>query len=274
MSPESSKDTLPTNSEGFVKFLHQRAINRSLDLLQDEIFPWILEAVATQKEEETVIHLARDLRKHLLSGGSAKDFLETFPEHKDVEFGHLMSDVEVFARSLPQPLAPQQGVGALPMPVSEEPEAVQEATVYQAESIEGDSRLQTLVSTYAPVKELFSNQAFWYEDKTTQEVYTSRVNIEELVEHGSKETVALNRKATFTQTLIPKWKKHMGRKDLGRRIPGMGVDMFYSQEEVIEFLFFLHENLGKSIRSPYQLREEGGYEGRDYSHHASSKKKV
>lgn len=230
----------PQTIAELVGHLDQRRVNRRLHELGDEGIALVLEAAAIREDDPEAELAARDLRKHILNGGTARSFLAEFPEHQEVDFRRLdleasLIDVAAASSLLPskslitiEPKKLTFGMGIEPMVEVPMPEV----------SPESQEQINILFEKYPLIKALFGDENSWVEDG--QDRLIKRKRIEELlVRKDAEKEMSDSHRSWLMNNLWKEWKQE-SPEQTGRSIKGKGVGIFLSQEEAVNFLWFVH----------------------------------
>lgn len=231
----------PQTIEDLVGNLDRRRAARKLHELGDEGIALVLEAAAIREDDPEAELAARDLRKHIMNGGTAKNFLLEFPEHQEVDFSKLNIDgalKDVAAASsllLPEPLItiePKEltyGMGI---------ERVVEEVPIPEVSPESQEQIGILFEKYPSVKTLFGDEDSWVQDG--QNKLIERKRIEELfAKKNAEKEMSASHKSWLMNNLWKEWRQE-SPDQTGRRLKGRGLRIFLNQEEAVNFLWFVH----------------------------------
>jgi len=230
----------PQTIAELVGHLDQRRVNRRLHELGDEGIALVLEAAAIREDDPGAELAARDLRKHILNGGAARSFLAEFPQHQEVDFSRLNLDASLKDIAAASSLLPSKSL------ITIEPkeltfgmgtEQVVEVPMPEA-SPESQEQLSILFEKYPLVKTLFGDENSWVEDG--QNKFIERRRIEELfAKRDQEEEMSATHKSWLMTSLWKEWKQR-SPEQTGGPIKGRGVSIFLSQEEAVNFLWFVH----------------------------------
>jgi len=236
----------------------QRGVQSTSALLQKAI----------EMNNVPAVGFASDLLIYLVGGGKAKDFFaQTKHAHwKDVNLSGLIEPDSV-ARLLEPPISL--------MPLLELKPAVggtqvaEKAVAIESVSVETDVKetkdpLVFLSQTYPGVKTLFGSDELWFDSPQDDIVRTPLENVAALLAGNNWDEKRINAiKIALHQTILPKWKQgaspwvpRIDKKGVTIGV-GYGTRFFYTKEQVIDLILFMHQNLGTTLRlTPLRISNE------------------
>lgn len=230
----------PLNIEELLGSMEERMVLRRLHELGDEGVALILEAAAIRAENPQVENAARDLRLHLMTGGTAATFLDKYPGHRGVNFNNLSLDItlaEVTQASL------LLGTGRpldLPGGHLREGRGVVERRSRFNSGLYDQAKADELFEKYSGIKDLFSDQERWTQDG--QDKLVSRRQLQDLLVSKKPDGVFTPH---YIEALITKywteWK--VSNSHAGRRLKGRALTIFLTESETVNFLWFIHQKI-------------------------------
>lgn len=227
----------PQTIEELVGHLDQRRVNRRLNELGDEGIALVLELAAIKADNSEAELAARDLRRHIMDGGTPGSFLEEFPAHQGVDFRGLILDEPSIELAEAFSLSPGVRRPALEVKKREmTAEVIEEPEL--ALSSEGHIKTEVLFERYPSVKALFSDDSFWVEEDG-QDKMMPRRTIEVLLAKKDGTDMSNEYQQVVMGGLWKEWKQE-NPEQTGRPIKGRGVSIFLNQEEAVNFLWFVH----------------------------------
>jgi len=223
--------------ENLVEQLNQRNIDRQLHGLSDEGFVLLLEGAAVRAGNIEAQQAARDLRKHILNGGTPKDFLTEFPQHREVDFTNFNIDESLLDITQAPTLllsVERPALGVADGKMAEESLKKPELTLSPA----GNLRVEELFATYPSLDTLFSDESTWTEEGGARFIERKRLQSLLTKKDPSKPMSDSHRTWLMNQLWI-EWKKSQPEQT-GRYITGKGKRIYLTPEEAVNFAWFVH----------------------------------
>jgi len=224
--------------ENLVVQLNQRRIDRKLHELGDEGIALLLEAAAIRSEDSQAENAARDLRRHIADGGTPKDFLSQFPQYQGVDFGSLVIDASLLdvtyssslLPSLPRPHPEAEKGEWAPSQVAEGPDL--------ALSPAGRLRRDELFAAYPSLDTLFSDESTWTEEGGARLIERKRLQ-SLLTKKDPEKSMTDTHRTWLMAQLWNEWKE-IQPEQIGHYIVGKGKRIYLTQEEAVNFAWFVH----------------------------------
>lgn len=220
------------------------------------------------EDNKPVQDFASELMTHLMGGGSAEVFIEDNPHYRNLDISNLV--VEDLGEQLLSP--PIGGIRLIG-----EGERVERGEIFDSGTAQAkltgpistetdfneDKKERALMERYPAVRSLFETDNLWVEDPDSNfgQRFTARDNIAALLVKGEINDSKLPKaSAVIAQTLNKRWKtaykEDFGEVVIGRRIPGYGKNLLYSEQETRHLISFMDKNMGTTIRTPNRIRDD------------------
>jgi len=226
--------------ENLVELLNQKNIDRELQALSDEGFVLLLEGAAVRAGKPEAQQAARDLRKHILNGGTPQGFLTEFPQHREVDFTNLNIDRALLdVTQAPTLLIPGEkpALGVTDEKLAGKVLKEPDLTLSPA----GRLKKEELSETYPSLATLFSDESTWTEEGGAR--FIERKQIEGLLaKKDPKKPISDSHKMWLMGQFWKEWKT-VQPEQIGRRIRGKGLNIYLNQEEAVNFAWFVHSTI-------------------------------
>lgn len=254
----------------------------------------LMQQAASQRNKE-VVEFANTFAHYLLDGGDPESFFEGREHLRELELSGIIESLPGFQAELWS--SPKSGPLLLGMgeiiegEVTSVEEAIEETEIDTSIAEEPDleeekkeiplvkkpkkektyivdpdmtqgKKIGELTRIYPAIETLFQTDSLWEKDLLTEIENTSIDNITTLIigNDWKGDYKLRNAKAalrTFVKKCSQVYFEEFKTESFGRTMPDHGKTTFLSEPEVVHLLWFMHKNLGETIKkTPYRITKE------------------